>query len=127
MPHTSGRTGSSNPFRAALLLLFDDAARDKVELKMINFGFSYALPDGQTTAHMDAWDGSATSHEDGYLAGVKSFHRLCKRVEAEQAAQNRSARAAKSSRRLPGSNIGIAKRSSSATSGQPAMVKKSSR
>ena len=76
--------------RSSLLLLFDDAARDKVELKMINFSFSYALPEGAPSAtHTAAWDGSAGSDEDGYLTGVRSLVRLMKRFESEQAAANR--------------------------------------
>jgi len=70
--------------RSSLLMLFDDAARDKIEIKMINFGFSYALPEGSPPAgHTAAWDGTATSHEDGYLTGARSLVRLMKRLHKD--------------------------------------------
>uniref|UniRef100_A0A7S2FPM2 Kinase n=1 Tax=Haptolina brevifila TaxID=156173 RepID=A0A7S2FPM2_9EUKA len=70
--------------RSSLLMLFDDDKRDHVELKMINFGFSYALPEGSPPAgHTAAWDGTATSHEDGYLTGARSLVRLMKRLHKD--------------------------------------------
>ena len=70
--------------RSSLLLLYDAERRENVELKMINFGFSYALPEGSPPAtHTAAWDGSATSHEDGYLTGARSLVRLMKRLHAD--------------------------------------------
>ena len=70
--------------RSTLLLVYDDAARTKVELRMINFGFSYPLPEGAPAAtHTAKWDGSAASHEDGYLIGVKSLIRVSKRLHAD--------------------------------------------
>jgi hypothetical protein len=69
--------------RSTLLLLFDDDDRTKVELRMINFGFSYALPEGQTTMHTEAWGGSADSHEDGYMTGVRSLVRMMKALHGE--------------------------------------------
>ena len=67
--------------RTTLLLVYDDASReDKLELKMMNFGFSYAIPNGGTIEHLDPWDGSAASHEDGYLTGLRSLARVIKSV-----------------------------------------------
>ena len=58
---------------------------------MLNFGFSYALPEGAPPlTHADKWDGKPESHEDGYLTGVQSVVRLMKRFEAEYAAANRT-------------------------------------
>jgi len=73
--------------RSSLLLFYDDVARlEKLELKMINFGFSYALPEGQSTDHLQPWDGTAENHEDGYLTGVKSLlsvmKKTCELIEA---------------------------------------------
>ena len=65
--------------RTTLLMVFDDTARtSKVELKMMNFGDAYALPAGEQLDHTAAWDGSATSHADGYLIGVQSLIRILK-------------------------------------------------
>ena len=51
------------------------------QLKMINFGWAYRLPDGAPPlTHIDAWDGAPTSHEDGYLMGFHSLIRLTQRV-----------------------------------------------
>jgi hypothetical protein len=47
---------------------------------MMNFGHSFALPDGQTLKHNVPWDGSSESFEDGYLVGVESLHRIVARV-----------------------------------------------
>ena len=70
--------------RSALLLTYDDAAREKrLELKLINFAFCYAVPDGQSVSHTAPWDGDAASHQDGYLFGMESLLRLMQRV-AEQ-------------------------------------------
>ena len=66
--------------RSNLLLVYDDATRENVELKMLNFGFSYSLADEQTSAHDVPWDGSATSHEDGYLLGIRSLIRLMRSI-----------------------------------------------
>ena len=47
-----------------LLLVYDDTARtSKLELKMMNFGHSFALPDGQTLKHNVPWDGSSESFD----------------------------------------------------------------
>jgi hypothetical protein len=57
-----------------MLLVFDDAHRDKgVELKIMNFGSSYALPEGMIVTHTEPWAGTAACHEDGYLTGVHSL------------------------------------------------------
>jgi len=67
--------------RSSLLLFYDDASRlDKLELKMINFGFSYHLPEGQTTDHTQPWDGTPGCHEDGYMTGVRSLHRVMQKT-----------------------------------------------
>ena len=52
---------------------------------MLNFGFSYSLPESETISHTAAWDGSEESNEDGYLIGIQALHRLvlalCKQIE----------------------------------------------
>jgi len=70
--------------RSSLLLVFDDAARTNVQFKMINFSFSYALPEGAPPLkHTGTWDGKPESHEDGYLTGVKSLVRLMRKLHAD--------------------------------------------
>ena len=70
--------------RSSLLLVYDDAARTHVHFRMINFGFSYALPEGAPPlTHADKWDGKPESHEDGYLTGVRSLTRLMRALERE--------------------------------------------
>jgi hypothetical protein len=67
--------------RTTMLLVFDDAHRSKgVDLKIMNFGSSYALPPSMTVKHTEPWDGTAESHEDGYLTGVRSLLRVVQRV-----------------------------------------------
>ena len=67
--------------RSTLLLVYDDTSRaSKLELKMMNFGYSYALPEGQTLQHAVPWDRTEASHEDGYLVGVESLERVLTRV-----------------------------------------------
>ena len=64
-----------------MLLVFDDAHRAKgVDLKIMNFGSSYALPPSMTVKHTEPWDGTAECHEDGYLTGVRSLLRVVQRV-----------------------------------------------
>jgi hypothetical protein len=71
--------------RCTMLLAYDDAARDsKVEAKITNFGRSYALPEGETVTHKAAWDGTAASHEDGFLTGVKSLVGVFKRLASQE-------------------------------------------
>jgi len=49
--------------RSSLLLFYDDSARmERLELKMINFAFSYALPAEQTTTHDIEWNGTPEHH-----------------------------------------------------------------
>jgi len=63
--------------RSSLLLVYDDAEREHVELKMINFGFSYRIPtSAPDLTHTAAWDGSPHHHEDGYFIGVDSLTKL---------------------------------------------------
>lgn len=74
--------------RSTLLLVYDDALlgskQPTVELKMMNFGFSYALPDSTPDlTHDQPWDGSSDSHDDGYLLGVRNLVRLMKELHAE--------------------------------------------
>ena len=67
--------------RSTMLLVFDDAHRDKgVELKIMNFGSSYALPEGVSVTHTEPWAGTAACHEDGYLTGVHSLLRIVQTV-----------------------------------------------
>ena len=40
--------------------------REKVELKMINFGFSYMIPEGARSESQRGVVGSSDDHEDGY-------------------------------------------------------------
>ena len=78
--------------RSTLLLVYDDASRGHeeplMECKIMNFGSSYALPEGKegTVTHTAEWDGTAESHEDGYLAGVQSLDRILAKVCDECAA-----------------------------------------
>ena len=70
--------------RTTLLLVYDDANREKVELKMINFGFSYMIPEGaRGVSHNAEWSGSSDDHEDGYLIGVRNLKGLFKRLGDE--------------------------------------------
>ena len=70
--------------RSRLLLVYDDAAREaRLELKLMNFAWSYALAEGASVDHVSAWDGTEASHEDGYLLGVQSLER-CMAVVCEQ-------------------------------------------
>ena len=72
--------------RSILLLVYDDGAKggsrgESTELKMMNFGFSYKLPDeAPPITHAAAWDGSAESHEDGYLTGLHNLGATLRRV-----------------------------------------------
>ncbi len=67
--------------RTTMLLVFDDAHRDtSVDLKIMNFSSSYALPKDVRVTHTDPWDGTAECHEDGYLTGVRSLLRVVKSV-----------------------------------------------
>lgn len=60
-----------------MLFVYDDANRSKVQVKIMNFGASFALPEGERgLAHDAPWDGTATCHEDGYLIGVRSLVRV---------------------------------------------------
>ena len=47
-----------------------------------NFAFCYALPASETEplSHLSPWDGTAESHEDGYLLGITSLARLFQSV-----------------------------------------------
>jgi len=70
--------------RTTLLLIYDDADREtKLELKLMNFGSSYAVPEGQSVTHTAEWDGTVASHEDGFLFGVESLVRILKSMAAE--------------------------------------------
>ena len=63
--------------RTWLLMVYDDEARvPSLELKLMNFPFSYALPEGATLTHTEPWDGTADCHEDGYLTGMRSLERV---------------------------------------------------
>ena len=68
--------------RSTLLFVYDDAARtEHMELKMMNFGSSYAISDGAAAlTHKSVWDGRPASHEDGYLLGVENLERILKTV-----------------------------------------------
>jgi len=74
--------GNHALLRTTLLLVYDDDARDeRLELKMMNFGFSYALSPGEEAiTHQSAWDGTASCHEDGYLTGLRSLTRLMRQI-----------------------------------------------
>ena len=72
--------------RSTLLLVYDDAEREHTELKMVNFAFSYKLPeDAPPISHVAPWDGTPDSHEDGYQTGVTSLARIFRRVADELA------------------------------------------
>ena len=68
--------------RVRLLLVYDDAKRDvRMELKMMEFMESYELPAGEPDLdHTSPWDGSETSHADGFLLGVRSLERILKAI-----------------------------------------------
>merc|ERR1712216_473250 len=68
--------------RSTLLFVYDDASREElVELKIMNFGSSYEVPDGTPSlTHVEAWNGSRDSHEDGYLLGIKNLDRILRQV-----------------------------------------------
>jgi len=67
--------------RTTMLLVYDDAAKAKMELKMMNFGSSHALPNGERLDHTAPWDGTAGCHEDGYLIGVQSLVRVMETIK----------------------------------------------
>ena len=70
--------------RSTLLLVYDDVAHAKMELKMLNFGSCYPAPDGAKASHEGlTWGGTAESHEDGYLTGVRSILRILKDQEKQ--------------------------------------------
>ena len=77
--------------RSSLLLVYDSKERSSVEFRMTSFGFSYAIPaiPGQAdlgrVTHVDPWDGTEASHEDGYLTGVDSLCELWGELAARQA------------------------------------------
>ena len=51
------------------------------ELKLMNFAYSYEIPEGAADLnHTDAWDGTADSHADGYLTGLRNVERIMKIV-----------------------------------------------
>ena len=64
--------------RSTLLLVYDDAARDElIELKIMNFGSCYGMPEGSAPLdHTQTWDGTSESNADGYLFGVQNLDRL---------------------------------------------------
>ena len=66
--------------RTTLLFVYDDANREKCELKMMNFGFSYRVEEGGVK-HDAPWDGTADCHEDGWLTGMRNLARVLKMVE----------------------------------------------
>ena len=67
--------------RSRMLLAYDDANREpSLELKIMNFAWSYELPDGASVDHVTAWDGTEASHEDGFLLGVRSLERCLEQV-----------------------------------------------
>ena len=53
---------------------------EHVNLKLMNFEHCYALPEGQTITHVDPWDGTANSDEDGFLHGLVSFEKILEQV-----------------------------------------------
>ena len=70
--------------RSSLLLMYDDANREHLEMKIMNFGFSQAIPDEDPPlTHTAPWDGTPESHEDGYLVGVRELARMVKRAADE--------------------------------------------
>ena len=78
--------------RSTLLMVYDDAARTKLELKMVSFGDSFAAADGEAVSHDTlGWSGAAGSHEDGYLAGARSLSRALVRLSTAHATANREA------------------------------------
>ena len=69
--------------RTTILLVFDAAARKNgVELKIMNFMSSYAVPESAIMTHEGEWDGTAECHEDGYLTGLRSLLRVVEGVVA---------------------------------------------
>eukprot|EP00966_Prymnesium_polylepis_P145981 3371991-Prymnesium_polylepis.1 len=44
----------------------------------MNFGASYALPEGERIDHLAPWDGTQSCHQDGYLMGLQSLIRVMK-------------------------------------------------
>ena len=66
--------------RTTLLFVYDDANREKCELKMMNFGFSYRV-DAGGVRHDAPWDGTAGCHEDGWLTGMRNLARVLTEVE----------------------------------------------
>jgi len=80
--------------RTTILFIYDDAAREtKLDVKLTEFAESYALPEGESITHTAPWDGSAASHEDGYLTGVRSLLKIVKKI-ASQDTNNESIKAA---------------------------------
>lgn len=79
--------------RSTLLMVYDDAARTKLELKMVSFGDSFAAADGETVSH-DAlgWSGTTGSHEDGYLAGARALVRVFNELHPEMQVRNLTGR-----------------------------------
>ena len=67
--------------RSCIMLTYDDANHmEHVNLKLMNFEHCYALPEGQTITHVDPWDGTANSDEDGFLHGLVSFEKILEQV-----------------------------------------------
>ena len=67
--------------RTCMLLTYDDTRRTEVlDLKLVDFGASYALPAGETLTHTAPWDGTSTSHEDGFLKGISEFEQILQAV-----------------------------------------------
>lgn len=88
--------------RSTLLMVYDDAARTKLELKMVGFGDSFAVADGETASHDSlGWNGTAGSHEDGYLAGARSLVRLFSQLHPEMQVRNLKGLERKSTGPLP--------------------------
>ena len=66
--------------RTTLLLVYDDANREKCELKFMNFAHSYHV-NGGGVKHDAPWDGTAECHEDGWLTGIRNLARAFKSAE----------------------------------------------
>jgi len=86
--------------RSTILLMFDDMKRENVELKMMNFGFSYEIPnDDEDVTHTAPWNGKPDHHEDGWLTGVKQMSRVFKELNARLKADAKNSSPPKSSPR----------------------------
>ena len=77
--------------RSQLLIVYDDEARtSSLDLKLLNFAFSYELKGAKDGAavpkeltHTEPWDGTVHSHEDGYMTGMLNLERVLQAVCAK--------------------------------------------